>query len=199
MKSNQIITIGREFGSGGREIGIELSKKLDIPFYDKEILNKAAEKSGFSEAIFEKHDEKPTSSFLYALAMGVNSYGHAYQKPLVLELYLAQFDAIRKLASEGPCIFVGRCSDYVLNDVENVLNVFICSDMESRIKRITSKYQVSEKDAKDMIKRNDKDRSSYYNYYSNHQWGDSRNYDICLNSGKLGIDRAIEIIYECVK
>lgn len=199
MNNDQIITIGREFGSGGREVGLSLAKKLDIPFYDKEILAEAAKKSGYSEAIFEKHDEKPTSSFLYSLAMGVSSFGHAFQKPLVLELYLAQFDTIRKLAAKGPGIFIGRCADYVLNDRPDVLNVFIHSDMESRIKRISAKYELSDKDAKDMCIRQDKDRASYYNYYSDKQWGDARHYDLCLNSGKLGIEKVTDIIYNCVK
>jgi cytidylate kinase len=199
MKANQIITIGREFGSGGHEVGVNLSKKLGIPFYDKEILAEASKKSGYSQAIFEKHDEKPTSSFLYALAMGVNSFGNTFQRPLVLDLYLAQFETIRKLAEDGPGIFIGRCSDYVLNDMENVLNVFIHSDVKSRVERIMSKYQVSEKDAYDMIKRKDKDRASYYNYYSNEEWGDSRHYDMCLNTGKLGIEKVTDIIYDFVK
>ena len=111
MGDKQIITIGRELGSGGREIGKRLAKELDIPYYDKELLAEAAKKSGYSEAVFEMHDEKPTNSFLYALAMGVTNYGLNYQRPLVLELYLAQFDTMRKLAEEGGGVFIGRCAD----------------------------------------------------------------------------------------
>ena len=199
MKDNQIITIGRELGSGGREIGMMLSEKLQIPFYDKEILDEAAKKSGYSKEIFERHDEKPTSSFLYALAMGVSSYGHLYQRPLLLDLYLAQFETIRKLADEGPGIFIGRCADYVLNDRENVLNVFIHADMASRVERTMKKHRITQKQAEEMCIRGDKDRASYYNYYSNHQWGDGRYYDLCINTGKISPEYAVQVILECLK
>lgn len=198
MKDNQIITIGREFGSGGREVGMKLAKELGIAFYDKEILSEASKKSGYTEEVFERHDEKPTNSFLYALAMGVNSFGHSYSKPLMLEIYLAQFDTIRRLAKEGPGVFIGRCSDYVLNDVPNVFNVFIHSDMEARIKRIAEKNNISEKEAESLCIRQDKDRASYYNYYSNEQWGDARHYDLCVNTAKVGIDNAVKIIIDSI-
>ena len=122
MKKGQIITIGRELGSGGREIGKRLSEELGIPFYDKEILDEAAKKSGYSKEIFEKHDEKPTSSFLYALAMGVTGFSNSFQRPLMLDLYLAQFNTMRKLAEEAPGIFLGRCADYVLSDMQPILS-----------------------------------------------------------------------------
>jgi len=198
MSDKKIITIGREFGSGGREIGIELSKKLGIPFYDKEILAEAAKKSGYSQEIFEKHDEKPTSSFLYSLAVGVNSFAGAYQRPLTLEIYLAQFDAIKKLAAEGSGIFIGRCSDYVLNDVEDALHVFVRSDMESKIERVMERYNVEADIAEEMCKRHDKDRKVYYNYYANVKWGDARHYDLCINSGKLGIEKSVDLIIDCL-
>ena len=194
MKENQLITIGRELGSGGREIGIKLSKELGIPFYDREILEESAKKSGYAQEIFEKNDERPTNSFLYAIAMGVNSYGTGFQKPLTLELYLAQFNAMRKLASEGPGIFIGRCADYVLSEMSPILNVFVHADMETRIKNTAAKHNISEKAAEAMCIRSDKDRANYYNYYSNHEWGDSRYYDLIINTGKLGVDKAVEII-----
>lgn len=198
-KTNQIITIGRELGSGGREIGMYLAKKLDIPFYDKEILAEAAKKSGYTKELFEKNDEKPTNSFLYALAMGVNSFGAAYQRPLMMDVYLAQFDTIRKLADEGPCIFIGRCSDYVLNDRNNVTNVFIHADMKARVERTMKKHGIDTKEAESMCLRNDKDRASYYNYYSNHSWGDARYYDLCLNTSKIDLDKAVDLIIEYSK
>lgn len=194
MRENQIITIGREYGSGGREIGMKLASQLGIPFYDKEILAEASKKSGYSEEIFERHDEKPTNSFLYALAMGVNNFGHSYSKPLMLEIYLAQFDTIRRMAKNGPGVFIGRCSDYVLNDFPNVFNVFVRSDMDARVKRISEFHSISEKEAEVMCIKNDKDRASYYNYYSNTTWGDSRHYDLCLNTAKYGIDNAVKVI-----
>jgi len=198
MENKKIITIGRQLGSGGREIGKMLGEKLGIPVYDKEILEESAKKSGFSQAIFEKHDEKPTSSFLYALAMGVNHMGHSYQKPLMLEIYLAQFDTIRKLAQEGPCVFIGRCSDYVLNDMDNVLNVYVSADMQTRVKRTMEKHGISEKQAEGMCIRGDKDRSNYYNYYSDHPWGDARYYDLCVNTGKISLEKATELIIQCL-
>lgn len=194
QKEKKIITIGRQLGSGGREIGMCLAKKLDIPFYDKEILTEAAKKSGYTKELFERNDEKPTSSFLYALAMGVNSFGAAYQRPLMMDVYLAQFDTIRKLADEGPCIFIGRCSDYVLNDRDNAIDVFVHADLEARIERTMRKHQISAKEAEGMCLRNDKDRASYYNYYSNHSWGDARFYDLCLNTSKISVEKAADLI-----
>lgn len=199
VKTNKIITIGRELGSGGREIGMKLAERLGIPFYDKEILSEAAKKSGYTKELFERNDEKPTNSFLYALAMGVNSFGTAYQRPLVMEVYLAQFETIRKLADEGPCIFIGRCSDYVLNDRNGVVNVFVHADMKTRVKRTMEKHNITEKEAEGMCLRNDKDRASYYNYYSNHSWGDARYYDLCLNTSKIDLDKAVDLIIEYSK
>ncbi len=199
MKDHQIITIGRQLGSGGREIGIKLSKELGIPVYDKEILEESAKESGFSREIFEKHDEKPTSSFLYALAMGASSFGHTYQKPLLLEVYLAQFETIRKLAQQGSGIFIGRCSDYVLNDMDAIFNIYVHADMATRVKRTSQKHSLSSKQAEEMCIRNDKDRAGYYNYYANHEWGDSRHYDLTINTSKIEIDQAVEVIKFCLK
>ena len=197
MKEKQIITIGRQLGSGGREIGQKLSQKLGIPFYDRALLDEAAKKSGYSREIFERHDEKPTNSFLFALAMGISGYG-AYQKPLALELYLAQFNTMRKLAEEGPGIFLGRCADYVLADHKDALHIFLHADMDFRTGRIMEKNDVSRREAESLCIRGDKDRASYYNYYSDHEWGDSRFYDLCLNTGKLGIDKCLELIMACL-
>ncbi len=199
MGKKIIITIGRQLGSGGREIGQMLSERLGIPFYDKEILEESAKKSGYSKEIFEKHDEKPTSSFLYALAMGVNQLGHSYQKPLLLEIYLAQFDTIRKLAEEGSGIFIGRCADYVLNDEESVLNVYVSADKKTRIARTMKKHGITEKQAEGMCNRSDKDRANYYNYYSDHPWGDAKYYDLCINTGKIDLEDAVELILEYLK
>lgn len=198
MDKKIIITIGRELGSGGREIGMKLAEKLNIPFYDKELLEKAAKESGYSEEIFEKHDEKPTNSFLYALAMGVNAFNQSYQRPLMLEIYLAQFDTIKKLADEGSGVFIGRCSDYVLAEVPEAFHVFVRADMETRVERTMKKHSISKEKAEDICKKNDKDRSSYYNYYSNTVWGDSRHYDLCINTTKMGIDKSVDLIIECL-
>ena len=199
MSKYDIITIGREVGSGGHEVAEALAKKMGYPLYDKEILDEASKKSGYSKEIFERHDEKPTSSFLYALAMGASGFGHSYQKPLMLEIYLAQFDTIKKLAKDGPGVFVGRCSDYVLSDMERAFHVFVHADVQTRINNIVKKDGVSPQKAQELIVRADKDRSSYYNYYSNTVWGDSRHYDLCINTSKVGIEEAADMIISCIK
>lgn len=197
-KTNMIITIGRQFGSGGREIGMKLAKDLDIGFYDKEMLDRASKDSGICKELFETHDEKPTSSFLYSLVMDTYSMGYPSstytEMPLNHKVFLAQFEAIKKIAEEGPCVLVGRCADYALESYENVLNVFIRADLESRIRRIARDTDSTDAKAKDLIIKQDKKRASYYNYYTNKRWGDAGSYDLCLNSSKLGIDGTVEAI-----
>lgn len=197
-KTNMIITIGRQFGSGGREIGMKLAKDLDIGFYDKEMLDRASKDSGICKELFETHDEKPTSSFLYSLVMDTYSMGYPSstytEMPLNHKVFLAQFEAIKKIAEEGPCVLVGRCADYALESYENVLNVFIRADLESRIRRIARDTDSTDAKAKDLIIKQDKKRASYYNYYTNKRWGDAESYDLCLNSSKLGIDGTVEAI-----
>ena len=195
--NNTIITIGRQFGSGGREIGEKLSKKLDIPFYDKDLLKRAAKESGLCEEIFENFDEKPSSSFLYSLVMDPYSLGYSnngFDLPLNHKVFLAAFDTIKKIADEGACIIVGRCADYV-----NCINLFIHAPLEDRIKRISMKYDLPENKAKDMIYKKDKQRASYYNYYSNSKWADIKNYHLSINSSMLGIDGTVDMIEDLIK
>ena len=195
--SDKIITIGRQIGSGGREIGEKLALKLGIPFYDKDLLKRAAKESGLCEEIFENFDEKPSSSFLYSLVMDPYSLGYSnngYDLPLNHKVFLAAFDTIKKIADEGSCVIVGRCADYALQDYDNVLNVFVHAPLEDRIKRISAKYELSESKAKDMIYKKDKQRASYYNYYSSSKWADIKNYDLTINSSHLGIDQTVEVI-----
>ncbi len=194
-----IITIGRECGSGGHEIGKRLSEALNIPFYDKEILARAAKDSGICEAFFHENDEKPTHSFLYSLVMDTYSFNGSTLAgygglPLNHRLFLAQFDAIKKIASEGPCVLVGRCADYVLENHSDVLNVFVTGDPEDRIKRIADKYEVSYTEAKNLVTKTDKERSNYYNFFSNKSWGKADQYDICINSSIYGIEGSVEAI-----
>lgn len=200
--NNTIITIGRQFGSGGREIGEKLSKKLDIPFYDKDLLKRAAKESGLCEEIFENFDEKPSSSFLYSLVMDPYSLGYSnngFDLPLNHKVFLAAFDTIKKIADEGSCIIVGRCADYVLQDYTNCINLFIHAPLEDRIKRISMKYDLPENKAKDMIYKKDKQRASYYNYYSNSKWADIKNYHLSINSSMLGIDGTVDMIEDLIK
>jgi cytidylate kinase len=197
MNSKTVITIGRQFGSGGREIGQKLAKDLGVKCYDKELLSMAAKESGLCEELFEHHDEKPTNSFLYSLVMDTYSLGYTSSytdMPLNHKIFLAQFDTIKKLAEAEPCVMIGRCADYALEDNPYVISVFIKADFDSRVKRIMEKYELSENKASDMIQKQDKSRASYYNYYSSKKWGDAKSYDLCLDSAKLGIEGSVELI-----
>ena len=201
-KTNTIITIGRDFGSAGREIGYKIADDFGIKLYDKEMLNRAAKESGICEELFEAHDEKPTNSFLYSLVMDTYSLGYSSgsytDMPINHKVFLAQFDAIKKIASEGPCILVGRCADYALEEFDNVLTVFIHAKMEARIRRIARIYNLTDAKAKEMIQKTDKQRSSYYNYYTNKKWSDAESYDVCLDSSVLGIEGTAEAIKQLV-
>ena len=200
MANNTIITIARQYGSGGHDIGEKLAEELKIPFYDKELLERAAKDSGFCQEIFENYDEKPTNSFLYSLVMDTYSMGHSTaafaEMPLNHKIFLAQFNAIKDIAKEGPCVIVGRCADYALADFPNVVNVYLYADMQSRIARIARRHDVTDAKAKDLIQKTDKSRASYYNYYTNKKWGEATGYDLCLNTASLGIDGTIHMIRE---
>ena len=203
MKTNTIITIGREFGSAGREIGYKVAEAFDIKLYDKEMLARAAKESGICEEIFETHDEKPTNRFLYCLVMDTYSMGYSgntyTDMPINHKVFLAQFDAIKKIADEGPCILVGRCADYALESYKNVVSVFIHADLEARIRRIARIYDLTDAKAKDMIIKTDKKRSSYYNYYTNKKWSDAESYELCLTSSELGIEGTAKAIIDYVQ
>lgn len=196
-----IITIGRQYGSGGRVIGQKLAQEYQIPFYDKDLLKKAAQESGFCEELFENYDEKPTTSFLYSIvmdpyAMGYNS--NSFELPLNHKVFLAVFDVIKQIANEGPCVIVGRCADYALADYNNLLKVFICADMEDRMKRVQELYDVPESKVKEQISRIDKQRSSYYNYYTNKKWADIKSYDLSVNTSQFGVDGTIDLIKRAI-
>jgi len=197
--ANKIYTIGREFGSGGREVGEKLAQKLGIKLYDKELLQQAAKDSGFCEEIFENHDEKPTNSFLYSLVMdtySVSGYSAApfLDMPLNHKVFLAQFETIKKIAEKESCVIVGRCADYALSDNPDCINVFIHADMDIRIKNVSKNLNITENKARDIINKTDKQRASYYNYYTSKKWGDSKSYNLSLDAGKLGTDNCVEMI-----
>ncbi len=196
---NQIFTIGREFGSYGKLIGEKLAERLNINLYDKELLQQAAKDSGFCEEIFENHDEKPTNSFLYSLVMDTYSAGNFaaapfLDMPLNHKVFLAQFDAIKKIAEQESCVIVGRCADYALADNQDCINVFIHAELSDRMKRVSKRMNITERKAKEMIQKKDKQRSSYYNYYTCKKWGDSRSYDLTLNSSKLSVEQCVDMI-----
>ena len=197
--ANKIYTIGREFGSGGREVGEKLAAKLGIKLYDKELLQQAAKDSGFCEEIFENHDEKPTNSFLYSLVMdtySVSGYSAApfLDMPLNHKVFLAQFETIKKIAEKESCVIVGRCADYALSDNPDCINVFIHADLDVRIKNVSRNLNITENKARDIINKTDKQRASCYNYYTSKKWGDSKSYNLSLDAGKLGTDNCVEMI-----
>ncbi len=198
-----IITIGRQFGSGGKEIGERLAKELGIPFYDRELLTRAAKESGFCEEMIQTHDERPTNSFLYNLVMDTYSFGYnsaaMVDMPISQKVFLAQFDAIRKIADEGPCVIVGRCADYALSEYDNCLNIFIHGNQKCKIERIMRKYELNDQKAKEMMIKKDKQRQSYYNYYSSKKWGRADSYDLTVNSSVLGIEGSVKLIKQFIE
>ena len=202
MKTNTIITIGRQYGSAGRQIGRVLAEELGIKCYDKELLERAAKESGLCEELFENHDEKPTNSFLYSLVMDTYSFGYSSSgfsdMPMNHKIFLAQFDAIKKLAGEGPCVMVGRCADYALESYPNVVSIFIRADMEDRIRRVATRLDLTDAKAKDLINKTDKKRASYYNYYTNKKWGEAASYELCLNSSELGVQGTAKAIEQYI-
>lgn len=196
---NQIYTIGRELGSGGKDIGVALAKRLGIKCYDKELLAEAAKESGFCAEIFENHDEKPTNSFLYSLVMDTYSVGAFsttpfLDMPLNHKVFLAQFDTIKKIAEKESCVMVGRCADYALADMPGCVSVFIHADLDYRVQGISKKLNLTVNKAKDLIQKTDKQRASYYNYYTSKKWGDARSYDLTLDSSRIGIEGCVDMI-----
>ena len=199
---NTIITIGRQFGSGGHVIGEKLAQHYGIKYFDKELLSRAAQESGFCEEMLKNHDERPTNSFLYNLVMDTYTFGYnsssCVDMPISHKVFMAQFDTIKKIAEEEPCVIVGRCADYALQEFKNCLNIFIYADEKSKIRRIMEKYDISDDKAKDMMIKKDKQRQSYYNYYSTKKWGRADSYDLCINSSVLGIDGTVKLITQYI-
>ena len=173
---------------------------MGVKCYDKELLEKAAKNSGLCEELFETHDEKPTNSFLYSLVMDTYSFGYtnsAYMDmPINHKIFLAQFDTIKKIADEESCVIVGRCGDYALEDYSNAVSVFITGDEDDKIEFLADLYQTTPGKARDIMIKTDKQRSSYYNYYTSKKWGDAKSYDLCINSSVLGIDGTIKMILD---
>ncbi len=203
---SKVITIGRQFGSAGHDIGKLIAEKLGITFYDKELVEMAAKKSNISNETIKDFDEKASSSLLYSLASGSYSVRGLsgplyYEMPLNDRLFIAQSDIIKTVAQQGDCVIVGRCADYVLDEVEDVevLNVFVYAPIDYRVKRVMEAFDITEKQAKDKVLKTDKQRKTYYNYYSNKDWGAMQNYDICLNTSKTSIENCANVIIEYIK
>ena len=194
--AKRIITISREFGSGGRFIGEEVAKKLGIAYYDKNIIGQIAEKSGLSPEYIQENAELSPKKGLFAYAFSGRDITGKSVEDMVYE---AQRNIILELAEKEPCVIIGRNADYILQDRDDVLNVFIHGDMPEKIKRITGLYNVKEKEAVKMMADTDKRRRTNYNFYTDQNWGKVSNYTLCLNSSQLGYDRCEMIIMECVK
>lgn len=187
--SNKIITISREFGSGGRTIGKNTADKLGIPCYDRELIHKIALESGFAEDYIKEAGEYAPKGFL-ASAISNRSFGPTNED----YLWKLQYQVIRDLADQGPCVIVGRCADYILKDKADCLRAFIHADMDFRAKRIVEVYGETQESPEQRLKDKDKRRSAYHRFYTDMRWGHAQNYDICLNSGTLGIDRCVDIL-----
>lgn len=201
--ANTIVTIGRQCGSGGREIGQRVAEELRIKCYDKELIDRAAKDSGYCREIFESNDEKHNRSFLYSLVMDTYSVGYSSSvygdMPLNQKLFLAQFESIKKLAEEESCVIVGRCADYALADHAGLLSVFVHGEKQARIDRIMKVRDLDAKRAKDLVNKTDKQRSSYYNYYTSKEWGASDSYDLCIDSSKFGIEGTVKLILAALR
>ena len=199
--SNYVISISREFGSGGRLIGKRLAAQLGIPCYDRTIIQKTSEKSGLSPDFIARAEERARSRFHLSIApAGIGTPALAHQGvPVSHQAFFAQAEVIRELADEGPCVIVGRCADYALADNPCAVTVFISGYEADRLAYLKDLYNVTEAKAKDIMIKTDKQRASYYNYYANKKWGDARSYDLCINSSVTGIDGAVQIIQDFSK
>lgn len=191
-----IITVGRQHGSNGHDIARALAKELGYICYDKEIVDHAAENSSFSKEIFDSYDEKRVSPYIIPSPHYVGMH-EGFR--LNMQVASAQFDAIRALADKGNAVFVGRCADYVLRSRKDLLSVFIMADEDFRIKTIMARKNLNMDQARKLIREVDKDRSSYYKYYTDQIWGESENYDMCINSGRIGVEGTVKVIRSYVE
>ncbi|MFR3483212.1 MAG: AAA family ATPase [Clostridia bacterium] len=191
-----IITIGRQYGSGGREIGEKLAELLGYSYYDTLLIEKTAQESGLSKSIVERYDERLADKWMnLSLA---STTGDVKQLPVPLKSVLSQFEAIYRIGQAGAAVIVGRCALCAARP-KNVLSVFIHSDMKHRIARVAARNSISENEAKKRIRNTDKQRASYYNYYTDQQWGEADSYNLCLDSGLFGIDGAVALLQSCVQ
>ena len=199
MEKKTIITVGRQFGSGGHEIGAKLAEKLGIKFYDKDLIKIMAKKSGLCEKVLESYDEKPMNSLLYSIVMDVYP-SVMYSGPTIdQQIYQACYDAIRHVAEEGSCVIVGRCADYILRDQEGLFSLFVHASDDFRKARIKEEYKVTDGKAQEMMLKTDKKRSSYYNFQSEKKWGVAASYDLCIDSSILGIDKTVDLLLDYLK
>ena len=204
MAKNIIITIARQYGSGGREIGEIIAKNLGIPLYDKEIVKEAAANSELSEEVLHTADESAANSLLYTLAMGSNMLGatmhFGYKMPINDKLFILQSDVIKNFASQGSCVVIGRCADYVLRDNPNLFRIFIYGDLDHRQERIKERHpEIKSSQIIDTITKTDKRRATYYNFYTGNKWGKFDNYDMSINSSTFGIEGTANMITAAIR
>lgn len=198
MKENRIITISRQYGSGGREIGQKLAERLGVPYYDKELIILAAERSGYARSLFEEADQKASNSMIFSL-MRAGSMVNSYDMPLNDKIYLIQSGVIQQVAKQGSCVIVGRCADYVLQDKFPCINVFIHAALQKRMDRAVKLYGLSPDDVQSTLLKTDKRRETYYNYYTGRKFGDARNYTFSLDSLGVGIENAVRVLADYVE
>ncbi|WP_418780046.1 AAA family ATPase [Intestinimonas sp.] len=192
--AHTVITVGREYGSGGRLIAQKAAEALGIPFFDRSIINMAAEETGLSADFIRRTEQQKTSSFLYNLYMSTQSL------PVNDQVFIAQSEVIRRVAAEGPCIIVGRCADYVLRNQSDVdaLNLFIHAPMEERIRRVRDEYKVQAPDLRLYILKQDKNRAAYYEHFTDGQWGKAQNYHLAVSSG-LGLETIVRLLTDLMR
>lgn len=202
MKKN-IITISRQYGSGGRYIGENLAKALGIPCYDEKLIDMVAKESGFAESFVAEKGERMTGSLLFNIASSISFANNVFSTnngvTLQDEIYFAQNRIIKELAEKGPCVIVGRCADYILREREDCLNVFIFADIESKIERAEKYFNITREEAPAVLKKKDESRANHYKYYTDQDWGMASNYDLCLNSGLIGIEGCVKTIQQVLE
>lgn len=200
---NYIVTIARQYGSGGREVGQRLSELTGFRFYDRDLITLAAQKSGLSTDTLKTVDEKAANSLLYTLALGSSVYNHGISSvnlPINDRLFVVQSEIIKELASTGEgAIIVGRCADYVLSGRENLVKVYISAEFDKRVETVMHRHALTESQAKDLIIKTDKRRSNYYSYYTGDKWGKADKYDLVISTDKIGVSGAAEMIGDYLK
>lgn len=198
-----VLSISRQFGSGGREIGRKVAEEFGIPFYDSALITMAAQKSGMSQQVLKNIDEKAANRFLYTIPTNVPTLGYAatavYNIPLSDTLFLTQYEIIKQVANEGPCVIVGRCSDYILREHPHHVSIFIHAPEAMRAKRIAQYENIDEKEALSRIAKYDKERKKYHDYYAAGTWGNAAFYDLSFNSASAGIDGSVRLIKKFVE
>ena len=199
----KIVTISRQYGSGGRYIGENLAKAMGVPCYDEKLIDMVAKESGFAQSFVAEKGERMTGSLLFNIASSLSFANNVFSTnngvTLQDEIYFTQNRIIKELADKGPCVIVGRCADYILREREDCLNVFIFADNERKIERAEKYFNITREEAPAVLKKKDKARANHYKYYTDQEWGMASNYDLCLNSGLIGIEGCVKAIQQVLE